>query len=89
MIQADLWGNATVSQIVTLVRNALTWKDLSLLIDLKYEDLQKLQAVGAKAQAEQAKFILRNDLSRAWEHLKTLKDGRVDIVLDNGQSCSG
>jgi hypothetical protein len=62
----------------------LTWQDLSLLIDLKYEDLQKLQAVGAKAQAEQAKFILRNDLPRAWEHLKTLKDGRVDIVLDNG-----
>ena len=89
MIQADLWGNATVSQIVTFDRNALTWKDLSLLIDLKYEDLQKLQAVGAKAQAEQAKFILRNDLPRAWEHLKTLNDGRVDIVLDNGQSRSG
>ncbi|OCF33986.1 hypothetical protein I317_05983 [Kwoniella heveanensis CBS 569] len=68
MIQADLWGNAT---------------DLSLLIDLKYEDLQKLQAVGAAAQAEQAKYILRNDLSKAWDHLKTIKDGRVDIVLDN------
>ncbi|KAK6904241.1 hypothetical protein I203_107757 [Kwoniella mangroviensis CBS 8507] len=68
MIQADLWGNAT---------------DLSLLIDLKYEDLQKLQAVGAAAQEEQAKFILRNDLSKAWDHLKTLKGGRVDIVLDN------
>ncbi|KAK8846563.1 hypothetical protein IAR55_005649 [Kwoniella newhampshirensis] len=68
MIQADLWGNAT---------------DLSLLIDLKYEDLQKLQAVGAAAQAEQAKFILRDDMSNAWEHLKTVKDGRVDIVLDN------
>ncbi|ODN74806.1 hypothetical protein L202_07121 [Cryptococcus amylolentus CBS 6039] len=68
MLQADLWGNAT---------------DLSLLIDLKYEDLQKLQAVGSEAQAEQAKFILRNDMSKAWELLKTLKDGRVDIVLDN------
>jgi hypothetical protein len=60
-----------------------------LLIDLKYEDLQKLQAVGAKAQAEQAQFILRNDLPRAWEHLKTLKDGRVDIVLDNGMFRDG
>jgi hypothetical protein len=60
-----------------------------LLIDLKYEDLQKLQAVGAKAQQEQAKFILRNDLPRTWEHLKTLKDGRIDIILDNGRwfSC--
>jgi hypothetical protein len=57
---------------------------LSLLIDLKYEDLQKLQAVGAKAQQEQAEFILRNDLPNAWKHLQTLKDGRVDIVLDNG-----
>jgi hypothetical protein len=59
-------------------------QDLSLLVDLKYEDLQKLQAVGTKAQAEQAQFILRNDLPKAWQHLKSLKDGRVDIVLDNG-----
>ncbi|ADV22777.1 hypothetical protein I305_05301 [Cryptococcus gattii E566] len=68
MIQADLWGNAT---------------DLSLLIDLKYEDLQKLQAVGSEAQAEQAKFILRNDLSKTWEHIKGLKNGRIDFVMDN------
>ncbi|KAK1926541.1 hypothetical protein DB88DRAFT_508633 [Papiliotrema laurentii] len=68
MIQADLWGNAT---------------DLSLLVDLKYEDLQKLQAVGAAAQAEQAKLILRNDLDKAWAHIKSLKNGRVDIVMDN------
>ena len=71
MIQADLWGNAT---------------DLSLLVDLKYEDLQKLQAVGAKAQAEQAELILRNDLPKAWEHVKSLKNGRLDIVMDNGES---
>lgn len=70
MIQADLWGNAT---------------DLSLLVDLKYEDLQKLQAVGSAAQAEQAKMILRNDIPKVWELLKTMKDGRVDIVLDNGE----
>lgn len=70
MIQADLWGNAT---------------DLSLLVDLKYEDLQKLQAVGAAAQKEQAANILRDDLPQVWRLLKTLKDGRVDIVLDNGE----
>jgi hypothetical protein len=69
MIQADLWGNAT---------------DLSLLVDLKYEDLQKLQAVGAAAQAEQAKKILRDDLPTVWALLKTLHNDRVDIVLDNG-----
>ena len=61
-------------------------QDLSLLVDLKYEDLQKLQAVGAMAQAEQAKLILRNDLGQVWEYLKGVKGGRVDIVLDNGQS---
>lgn len=59
---------------------------MSLLVDLKYEDLQKLQAVGASAQAEQAKLILRNDLEQVWEYLKGVKGGRVDIVLDNGQS---
>lgn len=53
---------------------------------MKYEDLQKLQAVGAQAQAEQAKLILCNDLGRVWEYLKTAKGGRVDIVLDNGRS---
>ncbi|BEI94086.1 uncharacterized protein CcaverHIS019_0605450 [Cutaneotrichosporon cavernicola] len=68
MVQADLWGNAT---------------DLSLLVDLNYADLQKLQAVGAAAQQEQATRILRDDLPRVWELLKTVKGGRVDIVLDN------
>ncbi|KAJ9119330.1 hypothetical protein QFC24_005801 [Naganishia onofrii] len=68
MMQAALWGNAT---------------DLSLLVDLKYEDLQKLQSVGAAAQAENAKYILRNDFARVWEHVKVQKDARVDIVLDN------
>ncbi|ORY24116.1 hypothetical protein BCR39DRAFT_547632 [Naematelia encephala] len=68
MIQADLWGNAT---------------DLSLLVDLKYEDLQKLQAVGAKAQAEQAKMILRNDLPKVWSLLKGMNNSRVDFVMDN------
>lgn len=64
-------------------------QDLSLLVDLKYEDLQKLQAVGAAAQAEQAKLILRNDLGKAWSHIKSLKNGRLDIVMDNGQSETG
>jgi hypothetical protein len=54
------------------------------LVDLKYEDLQKLQSVGAASQAENAKYILRNDFARVWEHVKTQKDARVDIVLDNG-----
>jgi hypothetical protein len=64
-------------------------QDLSLLVDLKYEDLQKLQAVGAAAQAKQAKLILRNDLGKTWDHLKSVKGGRVDFVLDNGTQAVG
>ena len=56
-----------------------------MLVELKYEDLQKLQAVGAKAQEEQAKFILRNDLPKVWELLKKTKNGRIDFVMDNGE----
>ncbi|KAJ9095245.1 hypothetical protein QFC21_005611 [Naganishia friedmannii] len=69
--------------LIWLAGFALVADDLSLLVDLKYEDLQKLQAVGAAAQAENAKYILRNDFARVWEHIKTQKDARVDIVLDN------
>ena len=59
-------------------------QDLSLLVDLKYEDLQKLQSVGKAAQLESSKLILRNDLQQAWAHVKTLENSRLDIVLDNG-----
>ncbi|WWC67453.1 uncharacterized protein I206_101361 [Kwoniella pini CBS 10737] len=72
MIQADLWGNAT---------------DLSLLVDLNYKDLQKLQAVGSDSQKEQFKFILKNDLIKVWNYLKKLNTkqngGRIDFILDN------
>jgi hypothetical protein len=60
-------------------------QDLSLLVDLSYSDLQKLQQLGSASQAEQAKFILRNDLEKVWAVLKDVRDGRVDIVLDNGK----
>lgn len=65
---------------------SLQRQDLSLLVDLKYEDIQKLQAVGAQAQAEQAKNVLRNDLPKVWDLLKGVKGGRLDFVLDNGES---
>ena len=64
----SLWGNAT---------------DLSLLTSLSYEDIQALQTTGKEQQAARSRFILSNDLERVWKHLSTLKDGRVDIVLDN------
>lgn len=68
MIQTDLWGNAT---------------DLSLLVDVDYADLQKLQARAQAEQAEQEKHILRNDVPKVWDVLTKMKNGRVDIVLDN------
>ena len=65
MAEICLWGNAT---------------DLSLLTNMTYEDIQKLQ--GSNARKESEKNILVNDLSQAFELLDRMK-GRVDIVLDN------
>ncbi|GJN86308.1 hypothetical protein PLIIFM63780_009887 [Purpureocillium lilacinum] len=66
-----LWGNAT---------------DLSLLTNLTYEDIQKLQGSAARKAAE--KNILINDLPASYEILKKAraegqKERRVDFVLDN------
>jgi hypothetical protein len=71
--------------LYTAVANYYLVQDLSLLVDLSYSDLQKLQQLGSASQAEQAKFILRNDLEKVWATLKDVKDGRIDIVLDNGK----
>lgn len=66
-----LWGNAT---------------DLSLLPNMTYEDIQKLQGSEATKKAE--KNILANDLPATYQSLKKCRDEgkkerRVDIVLDN------
>ena len=71
MAEICLWGNAT---------------DLSLLTNLTYEDIQKLQGSNARKEAE--KNIVVNDMSAAFAVLKSAKDAkqetrRVDIVLDN------
>ncbi|GAA95849.1 uncharacterized protein L969DRAFT_18271 [Mixia osmundae IAM 14324] len=55
--------------------------DLSLLTNMTHEDIQKLQSTGRDASADQ--FVLRNDLGAAWKHVKQLKHGRIDIILDN------
>lgn len=52
--------------------------DLSLLTSLTHEQIQQLQSVERGQH-----FVLRNDFERAWQHVSQLKDGRVDIVLDN------
>ncbi|PSR81773.1 hypothetical protein BD289DRAFT_489028 [Coniella lustricola] len=71
MCEICLWGNAT---------------DLSLLTNLTYEDIQKLQGSAARKAAE--KNILVNDLPAAYDVLRKAKaegkaERRVDIVLDN------
>ncbi|KAK0549827.1 Hairy/enhancer-of-split with YRPW motif protein 2 [Tilletia horrida] len=78
MAAMSLWGNAT---------------DLSLLTSLSYADIQALQASSAEQQRAKARFILSNDLERAWDdvfaHLpsyepkESSKGVRVDFVLDN------
>lgn len=72
MMEICLWGNAT---------------DLSLLTNLSYDDIQKLQGSAARKAAE--KNILINDLPNVFADLKKIQkerpDGerRIDIVLDN------
>lgn len=71
MSEICLWGNAT---------------DLSLLTNLSYEDIQKLQ--GSEARKASEKNILVNDLDKAFATLTAAqrsgkKERRVDIVLDN------
>ena len=78
MCEICLWGNAT---------------DLSLLTNLTYEDIQKLQGAEARRKAEAN--ILVNDLPAAYRILTKARDAaaaataspaterRVDIVLDN------
>lgn len=72
MSEICLWGNAT---------------DLSLLTNLTYEDIQKLQGSAARKAAEEN--IIANDFTAAFAALKqSQKDNpkgerQVDIILDN------
>ncbi|KZT54716.1 DUF89-domain-containing protein, partial [Calocera cornea HHB12733] len=68
MVQMCLWGNAV---------------DLSLLLSLDVESIAKLQQTGAASQAARAALILRNDTEPLWQHVRQLKNARLDIVLDN------
>jgi hypothetical protein len=63
----------------------LVHQDLSLLTNMTPEDIEHLQAIGRDAQSARREFILKDDQSLAWEHISTLKDARIDFVLDNGE----
>jgi hypothetical protein len=75
MCEICLWGNAT---------------DLSLLTNISYEDIQKLQGSEARNKSSEENIVV-NDLPAAFEVLNRLsrdeskkgKERRVDIVLDN------
>ncbi|KAK5135914.1 hypothetical protein LTR08_004372 [Meristemomyces frigidus] len=71
MCEICLWGNAT---------------DLSLLTNLSYEDIQKLQ--GSESRKANEEKILINDFPAAFACLRAAQksgaeERRVDIVLDN------
>jgi hypothetical protein len=71
MCEICLWGNAT---------------DLSLLTNLSYDDLQKLQ--GSQARKANQDKVLANDLPAAFKVLYAAqksgnKERRVDFILDN------
>ena len=71
MCEICLWGNAT---------------DLSLLTNLSYDDIQKLQ--GAESRKANEDHIIVNDFHAAFVCLEkaqksSAEDRRVDIVLDN------
>ncbi|KAG5651833.1 hypothetical protein H0H81_007265, partial [Sphagnurus paluster] len=57
--------------------------DLSLLTHMSAEDIAHLQSVGEDAQAARKQFILKDDQEILWNHLSSLKNGRVDFILDN------
>ena len=52
------------------------------------EDIEHLQTIGRDAQNARKEFILKDDQSAVWEHIMTLKDARIDFVLDNGESLT-
>lgn len=52
------------------------------------EDIENLQAIGRDAQYARKEFILKDDQDAAWQHITTLKDARIDFVLDNGMPDS-
>lgn len=47
------------------------------------EDIKSLQSTGGEHLAATEKNILGNHLDRIWKLVSTMKNGRIDFVLDN------
>jgi hypothetical protein len=47
------------------------------------EDIKKLQSTGGDHLADTEKNILGNDLHKVHDYVSTIKNGRIDFVLDN------
>lgn len=60
-------------------------QDLSLLTHISQDDIKHLQSVGKDAQAARKQFILKDDQVQVWKHVQSLRDARIDFVLDNGE----
>ena len=60
-------------------------QDLSLLTHISQDDIKHLQSVGKDAQAARRQFILKDDQAEVWKHVQSLREARVDFVLDNGE----
>ncbi|KAH9025837.1 hypothetical protein EDB85DRAFT_2177521, partial [Lactarius pseudohatsudake] len=54
-----------------------------LLTNMTPEDIEHLQMIGRDAQNACKEFILKDDQDTAWQHITTLKDARIDFILDN------
>ena len=68
LIYSSLWGNAT---------------DLSLLLQVDKEELKKLQVDSEHERNRKLQHVLVNDVDAVWRNLRSVRHGRVDMVLDN------
>ncbi|KAL0575469.1 Hairy/enhancer-of-split with YRPW motif protein 2 [Marasmius crinis-equi] len=85
---ASLCKGQCYSSVNRHIRGFLTltcgfFQDLSLLTHMSLSDIEKLQTVEKEAQSARKEFILKDDQEQVWDHVKALKDGRVDFILDN------
>uniref|UniRef100_A0A1D1YII5 Sugar phosphate phosphatase n=1 Tax=Anthurium amnicola TaxID=1678845 RepID=A0A1D1YII5_9ARAE len=68
LAQISLWGNAT---------------DLSMLTNISFDEVKKLQNTGTKHLEESERNILANDLEKVWGWILKCRNTRIDFILDN------